>query len=675
MTAKHLLRVTALLALIVVAATPAAAQTLGRSTISSASSTCTETATACVRVGLSSVPSVGVQVVGAGTYTLQIEMSADGGTTWVQPGAVDVSDYSRDTSISAPGVWLIANAGFTHLRVRASAYTSGTPVVSVTRGFGGVNAPLSAGSISGANDAAGTVGSSVPSAGSYSAINVGGTLRGWTGLNLGSQYAAGVAILDGSGNQIASFGGGTQYATGAAEASPTGTTALGHDGSNVRALSVNASGQLQVVFPSAQAVSGTVTANLSATDNAVLDDIADGIPVTNAGTFAVQAAQSGTWTVQPGNTANTTAWLVTGTGGTFPATQSGTWNITNVSGTISLPTGASTAANQSTIAGHVDGIETLLGTTNTSLGLLDNAVGTVAAGTAATASLLAGGVYNSTPITLTNTQGAALQVDANGYVKVNVAAGSSAGPSDTDDGSIAGGQSVGIVQAQMNYWTGSAWARVTGPTDATHGDPALTTGPIVQGHASSTAPTAVDANDAAKLWVSLNGAANVILRGTDGTSAWGTAGSAATPVLSVQGTASGTALPVSGTVTATADPCFSMAKTHLPFNISTATTTEITPSLAGASNYYYVCSIDIVTGGANNVALVDDDSDGCGSVTSGMAGGTAAANGWNFAANGGMAKGNGLGTVFRTGGTNRVVCLVTSAAVQLSGSIQVVAAP
>ena len=32
--------------------------------------------------------------------------------------------------------------------------------------------------------------------------------------------------------------------------------------------------------------------------------------VTNAGTFAVQAAQSGTWTVQPGNTANTTPWLV-----------------------------------------------------------------------------------------------------------------------------------------------------------------------------------------------------------------------------------------------------------------------------------------------------------------------------------------------------------------------------
>jgi hypothetical protein len=43
--------------------------------------------------------------------------------------------------------------------------------------------------------------------------------------------------------------------------------------------------------------------------------------------FTVNSAQSGTWTVQPGNTANTTAWLVTGTGGTFPATQSGTWTM------------------------------------------------------------------------------------------------------------------------------------------------------------------------------------------------------------------------------------------------------------------------------------------------------------------------------------------------------------
>lgn len=53
---------------------------------------------------------------------------------------------------------------------------------------------------------------------------------------------------------------------------------------------------------------------------------------------------------------------------THAVTQSGTWNITNISGTVSLPTGAATSANQSTIIGHIDGIETLIGTTNTNTG-------------------------------------------------------------------------------------------------------------------------------------------------------------------------------------------------------------------------------------------------------------------------------------------------------------------
>lgn len=72
--------------------------------------------------------------------------------------------------------------------------------------------------------------------------------------------------------------------------------------------------------------------------------VSAGIAQAQMVTGMVNAKQSGTWTVQPGNTANTTAWLMTGTGGTFPATQSGTWNITNISGTVSLPTGASTEA-------------------------------------------------------------------------------------------------------------------------------------------------------------------------------------------------------------------------------------------------------------------------------------------------------------------------------------------
>lgn len=68
--------------------------------------------------------------------------------------------------------------------------------------------------------------------------------------------------------------------------------------------------------------------------------------VSNAGTFATQAAQSGTWTVQPGNTQNSTAWLVTGLGGTFPATQSTSpWVVSN-SGTFAVqPEATATTTN------------------------------------------------------------------------------------------------------------------------------------------------------------------------------------------------------------------------------------------------------------------------------------------------------------------------------------------
>jgi hypothetical protein len=83
-------------------------------------------------------------------------------------------------------------------------------------------------------------------------------------------------------------------------------------------------------------------------------------PVTDSGGSltvdgTVAATQSGTWTV--GISASQTI-AVTGTfwqatqpvsnAGTFAvqAAQSGTWNVTNVSGTVSLPTGAATAAKQ-----------------------------------------------------------------------------------------------------------------------------------------------------------------------------------------------------------------------------------------------------------------------------------------------------------------------------------------
>jgi hypothetical protein len=103
-------------------------------------------------------------------------------------------------------------------------------------------------------------------------------------------------------------------------------------------------------------------------------------------------------------------------------------------------------------------------------------------------------------------------------------------------------------------------------------------------------------------------------------------------------------------------------------NMVTATTTQII-AISGTAGRTYICSIDLVAAGADNVALVSGSGTNCASNLAGLAGGTTAATGWNFAANGGLTKGGGLGMIYKTVTTNNEVCLVTSAAVQLSGSI------
>lgn len=76
-------------------------------------------------------------------------------------------------------------------------------------------------------------------------------------------------------------------------------------------------------------VTGTVTANAGSGPFPVSDN-GGSLTVDNGGTFAVQAAQSGTWTVQPGNTANTTAWKVDASSVAVPITDnSGSLTVDN----------------------------------------------------------------------------------------------------------------------------------------------------------------------------------------------------------------------------------------------------------------------------------------------------------------------------------------------------------
>ena len=103
-------------------------------------------------------------------------------------------------------------------------------------------------------------------------------------------------------------------------------------------------------------------------------------------------------------------------------------------------------------------------------------------------------------------------------------------------------------------------------------------------------------------------------------------------------------------------------------NISTATTTLMVTGVSGRQ--VRICSFHMVTALANNVAWIEGTGATCGTGTTGMAGGTTAASGYNFAANGGIAIGTGVGEVLATTTVADSVCLITSAATQLSGFIK-----
>lgn len=342
--------------------------------------------------------------------------------------------------------------------------------------------------------------------------------------------------------------------------------------------------------------------------------------------FTVNAAQSGTWTV-------------TGAGGTFPVT-----------GTVTANAGTGTF-----VVG--DGV-----------GALNVIVDSSALPTGAAAEATLAGVLTSTNF---------------------AAAFGTSGAADTQVMSVQGIASMTPIQVQSNSFNLSV-ADDADFTDAVSG--VLGVGAV----AESALPTTVTEGDWGALAMTLNRALKVTLFNTSGTEltstevvedAAETAGVTGPMILGVRRDTAASSAGATGdnaTLNTDAsgllwtrfiDPCSGMAKTYIPIDITTAATTELTAALAGASNYYYICAINLITTAANNVSLVDDDTDNCISVTSGLAGGLTAAEGWNIAANGGIAMGNGNGSIMRTGGTNRVLCLVTSAATQLSGHLVVAAAP
>ena len=118
------------------------------------------------------------------------------------------------------------------------------------------------------------------------------------------------------------------------------------------------------------------------------------------------------------------------------------------------------------------------------------------------------------------------------------------------------------------------------------------------------------------------------------------------------------------------DPCKAQVKLYA--SISQTANTQL---VAGtASKKIYVCSIHVVAAAATNVAVVEGTGSVCATSTTGVSGfgGATAATGWNFAANGGIALGNGDSSLGAEGSSGDNLCIFNSGSGQVSGGISYV---
>lgn len=114
-------------------------------------------------------------------------------------------------------------------------------------------------------------------------------------------------------------------------------------------------------------------------------------------------------------------------------------------------------------------------------------------------------------------------------------------------------------------------------------------------------------------------------------------------------------------------------ETLLYIQINQVTGTQLITGTA--SERIYVCSFQAVTATAQNIALVDGTGSVCATSPTGLLGGSTAATGWNFAANGGIVLPPTRDSWTKTSTDADNVCLLQSGAGQISGSLTYISIP
>lgn len=99
----------------------------------------------CASFDIDGAGTLGIQITGTFSGTLQFEQTIDT-TNWVSFAVVPNGLTSTVTSATGTGLWIGSSAGAVKVRIRFSAYSSGTAVVSVAASQARVLAPGSSGS-------------------------------------------------------------------------------------------------------------------------------------------------------------------------------------------------------------------------------------------------------------------------------------------------------------------------------------------------------------------------------------------------------------------------------------------------------------------------------------------------------------------------------------------------
>lgn len=352
------------------------------------------------------------------TGSTSVTVTGTSAMNLTQVGGSSVALGATTASASIP-VTIASNQAVFPVNVQSSG-------TALTNTGGSLNVNITGGSSG--NGAASATGSAVPAQAGYTGVNIAGNLVGVTGFSLTNSKAAAMAIVDGTGNQITSFGGGSQFAMASAQSSSAlGTIALGYDGTNVRGLSTNASGQLNVIFPSAQAVtltSTTITGTVAVTQSGSWTTTSVGSSASGA-TATGNPVQVGAvfTTSQPTVTTGQSVGLqATARGGLIIATGADTFNVTV---NAALPAGTNVIGHVITDSGSttaVTGTVTVSGTVTSNIGTTGGI--TVAQGSTTSGQsgpIVQGAVTTGSP-TYTTAQTSPLSLTTGGALRVDASA-------------------------------------------------------------------------------------------------------------------------------------------------------------------------------------------------------------------------------------------------------------